>query len=600
MRYPQSFIDDLRRQTDIVRIVGDYVPLKKKGKDWLACCPFHKEKTPSFSVVPGKEIYYCFGCHRGGSVFDFVMEIERVAFPDAIKLVAEKSGVALPVLEGDERFRASRKAADEVIQLNTWAVEWWEQQLSRNVGVMHYLEQRGIGRATSQEFRLGYAPDAWDELGSFLKGKGATQGQIERSGLVVRKDEGGSYDRFRGRLMIPVCDTRGKVIAFGGRALKPDDVKYINSPETAAYRKGLHLFGLHLSRDSIRRAGFAILVEGFLDMIALYQAGVLNVAASLGTALTVDQSKLLSRSAKKIVINYDGDKAGVNAAKKAIETLLVDDFEIKVLVLPDGADPDEFVRAHGLSEYQKHRGKAQPYIQFVIDQSVHGRDLHRPAEKAAAADEVLQTLRAVTSRIQKREYFDIAMEELHIQDPTLRRELWAAVQPDRNGRDVTKAVTKHGQVKPTGAEQQLLELLISDAKLRDVIVPSVTPDVYESLPTAGLFRALVELSGDGAVIDFGSMSAKTDGDAIAADLLPGLMMYESVADNDRDENFSAARRCLAALRLMTIDRRIDEIRHEVITAERNGETSRLDELVSEQLKLTRKRATMRARTEETR
>src|SRR5918992_3421880 len=432
MRYPQTFIDDLKRQADIVRVIKDYVQLKKKGANWMACCPFHKEKTPSFSVSPAKEIFYCFGCHKGGSVFTFVMEIERVPFPEAIKIVADKVGMPLPKMVDDSRFEARRQEADIVIQLNAWAMEFWQQQLeSSNEGriAREYLKERGISEETQKAFRLGYAPDSWDSLLNFLRNKGALQEHIDRSGLVAKKEETNrSYDRFRGRLMFPVLDPQGRPIAFGGRTLKGEDAKYINSPETAAYVKGRNLFGLNLTRDEIRRQGFAILVEGFLDLIVPYQFGVKNIAASLGTAFATDQVKLLSRFARKVVVNYDGDRAGVQAAKKAIEILLSEDVEVKVLVLPDNSDPDEFLRKFGAQEYQRQRGEAQPHIQFVINQAVRDRKLGNPADKEAAIDEVLPYIRAVSSRLQKREYFDIAMDSLRISDGVLRRELWQSIR----------------------------------------------------------------------------------------------------------------------------------------------------------------------------
>src|SRR6266853_2088738 len=259
---------------------------------------------------------------------------------------------------------------------------------------------------TIQTFRLGFAPDSWEMLSSHLLQKGATQEQLEKSGLVVRKDEGGSYDRFRGRLMFPVIDAQGRPIAFGGRTLEPDgEPKYLNSPETAAYTKGRHLFGLNLTRDEIRKRKFAILVEGYLDLIIPYQFGVRNMVASLGTALTMEQAKLMGRFARKVVVNYDGDSAGVKAAKRAIETLLAEDFETKVLVLPDGADPDEFIRTHGVEAYHERRGQALPHIQFVLDQAVRDRNLLRPADKASSVEEALPFVRAVRNGIQKREYF---------------------------------------------------------------------------------------------------------------------------------------------------------------------------------------------------
>src|SRR5882724_1686225 len=511
MRYPQTFIDDLKRQADIVRVVQDYVQLKKKGANWMACCLFHKEKMPSFSVSPAKEIFYCFVCDKGGSVFNFVMEMERVSFPDAIKLVAEKSGVPLPKLIDDSRFEARRHESEDVIELNKWALEWWEQQLDSSGEARiarDYLLRREITEETCKTFRLGYAPDSWDALSIYLRQKGASQDQIDRSGLVVKKDEGGSYDRFRGRLIFPVLDIQGKPIAFGGRTLKDDDAKYINSPETAAYIKGRNLFGLHLTRDEIRRDGFAILVEGYLDLIVPYQFGLRNLVASLGTALTPEQAKLLGRFARKVVVNYDGDRAGVQAAKKSIEILLAEDLEVKVLVLPENADPDEFIRRFGVTEYQQRRAKAQPHIQFVIDQAVGDRSLHRPAEKAEAVEEVLPYIRAVRNRIQKREYFDMAMDELRICDAALRRELWQTLRiaVAESGGAGEKVLKRSGAVKPTVAEQRLLELLLSSEELRHTFLPKLQPDDYLDLPTAEIFKALLEIQRDGAPLNFEILS----------------------------------------------------------------------------------------------
>ncbi|HET6669213.1 MAG TPA: DNA primase [Pyrinomonadaceae bacterium] len=598
MRYPQTFIDDLKRQSDIVRVIQDYVTLKKKGANWMACCPFHKEKTPSFSVSPAKEIFYCFGCHKGGTVFNFVMEMERVPFPEAIRLVAEKSGVPLPKLELDSRFEARRSEIDDCIQLNKWALEWWEQQLEHggreSETAREYLAQREISNETRKTFRLGYAPDSWDALSSHLRQKGASQEQIDRSGLVARKEETGrSYDRFRGRLMFPVMDIQGKPIAFGGRTLKNDDAKYINSPETAAYIKGRNLFGLNLTRDEIRRQGYAILVEGFLDLIVPFQFGIRNLAASLGTALTPEQVKLLSRFARKVVVNYDGDRAGVQAAKKAIEILLTEDLEVKVLVLPDNADPDEFIRKFGVSEYQQRRGEAQPHIQFVIDQAVRDRKLTNPAHKEAAIEEVLPFIRAVRSRIQKREYFDIAMDSLRVTDPSLRRELWQSLR----GGETASAVVKRGasgHSEATPAEQRLLGVLLADEHLRRQILPLLQPEDYEDLPTAAIFRALGELEREHRDIDFESLSAKTEGDALATKLLPMLLISESL--HASNEHY-AAEECVQTFRLMKINHRIEEIMAERAAAEREENNEKVNSLTLEQVELARRRADLMPRLE---
>ena len=574
MRYPQTFLDDLKRQADIVRVVQDYVQLKKKGANWMACCPFHKEKTPSFSVSPAKEIFYCFGCHKGGSVFNFVMEMERVSFPEAIKLVAEKSGVPLPKLIDDSRFEARRNEADAVIELNKWALEWWEQQLESSGEARiarNYLKRREITDETRKTFRIGYAPDSWDALSMYLRQKGAPQDQIERSGLVVKKEEGGSYDRFRGRLIFPVMDIQGKPIAFGGRTLRDEDAKYINSPETAAYVKGRNLFGLNLTRDEIRRAGFVILVEGFLDLIIPYQFGVRNVVASLGTALTPDQARLVSRFARKVVVNYDGDNAGVQAAKKAIAILLAEDLEVKILVLPDGSDPDEFIRKSGVSEYQQQRGLAQPHIQFVIDQAVRDRKLSNPADKEAAIEEVLPYIRVVRSRFQKREYFDIAMDSLRIGDATLKRELWHSIRQGtgegaRAG-EAAKAAARRATIKPTVAEERLLGFVFANEELRSGVLSMLQPEDYEDLATAPLLRVLLELQNEHQEIDFNSLSEKLAETPELAELLPMLMMSESL--HASNEHYTPEE-CVFTFRLMKLENRIGQLRDEGALAEREG------------------------------
>jgi DNA primase len=598
MRYPQTFIDDLKRQADIVRVIQDYVQLKKKGANWMACCPFHKEKTPSFSVSPAKEIFYCFGCHKGGSVFNFVMEIERVGFPEAIRIVADKIGMPLPKMIDDSRFEARRHEADEVIQLNAWAMEWWQQQLesSKEARVARdYLVQRELNEETQKAFRLGYAPDSWDALSLYLRQKGATQQQIERSGLVVKKEEGsGSYDRFRGRLMFPVLDVQCRPIAFGGRALKSDETaKYINSPETAAYVKGRNLFGLNLTRDEIRRQGFAILVEGFLDLIVPYQFGVRNVVASLGTALTGEQAKLLSRFARKVVVNYDGDRAGVQAAKKSIEILLAEDIEVKVLVLPDNADPDEFIRRFGVTEYQRRRAQAQPHIQFVIENALRDRNLHRPAEKAEAVEEVLPYIRAVGSRIQKREYFDMAMDSLGIDRENVntsawRRELWQAVRDNRPTRSSAVHVVAK-QAKVTAAEQRLLGLLLADANLRHQVLPMLKKEDYEDLATAPLFEALLALDREGTEIDFEALMRRTEGDEFAASVVPMVMMNSSL--HGSNEHY-VAEECVSTFRRMKIEHRIEELKRELVVAEREDDSEKLVKLVAERIKLDAQRQTM--------
>jgi DNA primase len=590
MRFPQPFIEDLKRQADIVRIVQDYFPLKKAGTNWRAPCPFHKETKPSFNVNPAKEMFFCFGCHKGGTVFNFIMEMERVTFPEAIKIVAEKAGVQLPKLVDDDRFESLRRDSDQVIELNQWALQWWQDQLQSKAAapVRQYLKGRGIADETAKTFRLGFAPDSWEALSTHLRQKGASQEHLEKSGLVVKKDEGGSYDRFRGRLIFPVFDVQGKPIAFGGRILDPEgDPKYLNSPETPAYTKGRNLYGLHLTRDEIRRQGFAILVEGYLDLIIPYQHGVRNVVASLGTALTAEQVKLVGRFARKVLVNYDGDRAGVQAAKRAIETILAEDIEVKVLVLPDNADPDDFIRQNGVSEYNRRRGEAQPHIQFVIDQAVRDRNLNTPADKAAAVEETLPFIRAVRNRIQKREYFDIAMDGLRVQREQ-RRELWQQVRgaASTDGTAVQRVFVK--AERPTVAEEKLLGLLVANDELRKIILPRLEPADTSGLATAAIFRALKQQGTEEKEITFEALSEATASDPAAAEILPRILINEPA--ESFDESLADANSCLNALRLMKLDRDIEELTTQIAEADRAGEDERRDRLVMEKLELSKRRS----------
>jgi len=586
MRFPDTFIEDLKRQADIVRVVQDYVPLKKAGTNWRAPCPFHKETKPSFNVNPTKEMFFCFGCHKGGTVFNFIMEMERVTFPEAIKIVAEKAGVALPKMIEDDRFEARKRDSDQVIELNQWALQWWEDQLQSKAGtsVRHYLKERGITEETTKTFRLGFAPNSWESLSTHLRQKGATQEQLEKSGLVVKKDEGGSYDRFRARVIFPVFDVQGKPIAFGGRTLDPDgDPKYMNSPETPAYTKGRNLYGLHLTRDEIRRQGFAILVEGYLDLIIPYQHGVRNLAASLGTALTPEQVKLIGRFARKVLVNYDGDRAGVAAAKRAIETILAEDIEVKILVLPDNTDPDDFIRQNGVDQYNRRRTEAQPHIQFVIDQAVRDRNLNTPADKAAAVGETLPFIRAVRDRIQKREYFDIAMDGLRVQRDQ-RRELWQQVRGASTDNAAVQRV--FGKIeRPTVAEEKLLGLLVANNELRKIILPRLEPGDYQGLATATIFGALKQLGTQ--EVTYESLSAATAGNEDVAAILPRILISEPA--ESFDESLVDANSCLDALRLMKLDREIDELSTQIAEADRADDPERRDRLVMKKLELSKQR-----------
>jgi DNA primase len=379
-----------------------------------------------------------------------------------------------------------------------------------------------------------------------------------------------------------------------------DEPKYLNSPETAAYTKGRHLFGLSVTREEIRRKKFAILVEGYLDLIVPFQHGVRNVVASLGTSLTAEQGKLLNRFARKVVVNYDGDRAGINAAKRAIEVLLPEDFEVKVLVLPEGADPDEFVRAHGADEYNQRRGEAAPHMQFVLEQAMRDRNLHNPPEKSEAVAEVLPFVRAVRNTIQKREYFDIMMDALRVEDLSLRQDLWKTVSARESkgtdAEDVKKKVVRASVGAPTVAEKRLLELLLHDGELRRFVLPQVHESDFEGLATAAIFEALRRTDTEGVEVSFDSLSESLGGDPAQA-FLPELWMYESErAEGEAVDSFLAdAEGCLTTLRLMSYERRIREMAAEIAAAGRAGDEARHGALLMKKFELEKQLSALRPR-----
>ncbi|HQZ98252.1 MAG TPA: DNA primase [Pyrinomonadaceae bacterium] len=601
--FPQYFIDDLKNRADIVRIIQPYAQdLKKKGANWMACCPFHQEKTPSFSVNPAKGFYKCFGCGKGGSAFNFIMEMEGLNFPEAIKRVAEISGVMLPEPVDDvsyERTKKKReetkKLADQVIELNQMAVEFWEAELQgkskKAKEAREYLAKRGISDEIQKQFHIGFSPDSWDGLLTVLREKNIDEKLIEQSGLVsVNEEKERVFDRFRGRIMFPVLDVNGRPVAFGARALSPDDQpKYLNSPETAAYTKSEHLYGLFQAKDEIRKKKFAILVEGYLDLIALAQFGVKNVAASLGTAFTDQQSKLLSRFAKSVVINYDGDAAGIKAARRAIEHLLPQEFDIKVLVLPDGKDPDDFIRENGVAAYNESRGKATPFLRFALEASTTGRNLNNAKQKAEAIEDFLPVISAIRNNIQRRESFDQAMTFFHIEDVGLRRELWSTLKTaSANDTEyVTQRISRAARAKITLAERKLLELLVFDHELREIVLPQLEPSDYENLSSGELFDAFIEIHNSGKEITPESLLEHIGDDENSLDLAHELLQGKARREKDDvlDTVLHEAENCVFSLRNMAIANRIIEISREAAIAEQTGDGELFNQLTYEQLEL---------------
>src|ERR1700674_805453 len=364
-----SFAERVKQQADIVRVVGEYVQLKKAGQNFRGLCPFHSEKTPSFNVHATRQIYHCFGCGKGGDVFNFVMEMEKCEFPEAIRIVAEKCGIPMPrKKERSPEERNENQQRGALVEMHREAQAFFVKQLERALegkAARAYLEDRGLDKDAITQFGIGYAPSGGDVLLRVLKAKYAEK-LLAESGLVARDQSGRLFNRFRRRITFPIANESGKIVAFGCRALGDDQPKYLNSPETPIYSKSNVLYHLDRAKDALRRQDFAVLVEGYMDAIAVARAGISNVVASCGTSLAEPQIKLLSRFTRRVIVNYDPDTAGQTATERSISLLLEQDFEVRVLALPGQDDPDKFIRDQVREAYVQLLKVAPPYVDYLI------------------------------------------------------------------------------------------------------------------------------------------------------------------------------------------------------------------------------------------
>lgn len=374
MRFDDSKIEEIKSRIDIVELAAEYLSLKKAGRNYLGLCPFHQEKTPSFTVSREKQIFYCFGCGEGGNVITFLMKIANKTFPEAIKELAEKTGVILPQRLTGNDGRRNDSLREGITDLNLWAAQHYVRNLSSPAGriARDYLQARGITPETVKQFRLGFAPDMWRSLADHIEGSSLSLKMAEQAGLVVASKEGGFYDRFRGRLIFPIENVSGEIVAFGGRILEKGEPKYLNSPESPVYVKGRNLYGLNKTKEEIRKRGFALIVEGYFDLISLWNAGIGNVVASLGTALTREHLELLRRYTIEVVALFDPDEAGRKALDRSLELFLSMDMRAKALVLPGGLDPDDYVKEFGKNKLEELISNAQPLSDYYIENVLGG------------------------------------------------------------------------------------------------------------------------------------------------------------------------------------------------------------------------------------
>ncbi|MGA7796604.1 MAG: DNA primase [Candidatus Acidiferrales bacterium] len=553
-----SFADRVKQQADIVRVVGEYVRLKKSGQNFTGLCPFHSEKTPSFAVHPVKQIYHCFGCGAGGDVFKFVMEMDKITFPESVRAVAEKCGIAIPrARERTPEERKENQQRTSLVELHREAASFFTQQLNATPegrAAKAYLLDRGLDSEAMARFGIGFAPSGGEALLRAMKQK-FPEKALEVSGLFSRDQNGKLFDRFRRRVMFPIANDSGKIVAFGGRALGDDLPKYLNSPETPIYTKSNILYHLDRAKEALRQSDFAVLVEGYMDAIAVARAGISNVVASCGTSLTEPQVKLLSRFTRRIIVNYDPDTAGQAATERSLTILLEQGAEVRVLALPGGKDPDSFIRSEGAAAYTKLLKEAPPYVDYLISRA-RKMDMSTAEEKLRAVNFLMPYVQRIPDRILRSEWATRIAQQLRIEEPVLRESMRKAASERRS--EVKARPELVGRVgKP--AERRLVQMLIEAEEFRSQLAQEIRADeLHRGLESERILGVLVEACATGVRPDAAEL-------ALALEERDRRLLFEIAFESAAPPTWEEAQSCLAVLRRRRAEEELSTVQKQIET-----------------------------------
>jgi DNA primase len=560
-----SFADRVKQQADIVRVVGEYVRLKKSGQNFTGLCPFHSEKTPSFAVHPVKQIYHCFGCGAGGDVFKFVMEMDKITFPESVRAVAEKCGIAIPkARERTPEERRETQLRSGLVELHREAAAFFVQQLNTTPegrAAKAYLLDRGLDSEAMARFGIGFAPSGGEALLRAMNAKYAEKVLVS-SGLFslpagqAGRDQSGPerlFDRFRRRVMFPIANESGKIVAFGGRALGDDLPKYLNSPETPIYTKSSVLYHLDRAKEALRQRDFAVLVEGYMDAIAVARAGISNVVASCGTSLTEPQVKLMSRFTRRVIVNYDPDTAGQAATERSLAILLEQGAEVRVLALPGGKDPDSFIRTEGAAAYAKLLAEAPPYVDYLISRA-RKMDLATAEGKLRAVNFLLPYVQRIPDRILRSEWATRIAQQLRIEEPVLRESMRKAANERRS--EVKARPELVGRAgKP--AERRLVQMLIEADEFRSQLAQEILAgELHLGLEGERILALLVEACVSGSRPDAAAL-------ATALEERDRRLLFEIAFESAAPPTWEEAESCLAVLRRRRAEEELAAVQQEI-------------------------------------
>ncbi len=507
MPFPPAFLDELAARNPIEEVVGQYVNLKRSGSSYVGLCPFHGEKTPSFHVTPEKGLFYCFGCHKGGSVINFEMEIEGLSYGDAVRALAQRAGMSVP---DDEEYQSRYRRQERLWAISKEAARYFVSQLYAPAGVegLQYAQKRGMAKGTLTRFGIGFAPNNWDSLCKAMKAKGYTDEELLDAGLALKKNDS-IYDRFRNRLMFPIIDVRGNVIGFGGRVMDDTKPKYLNSPESEIFNKGKNLFALNVAKKS--KLGYLILVEGYMDAIALHQYGFDCAVASLGTSLTDEHARLLSRYTDQVVLIYDGDEAGQNATKRAIPMLEKAGLQVKVLQMRDAKDPDEFLKKFGADRFRLLLEESSNRVEYQLRAIQKKFDLSVDEERVKFISEAADFLGTLYSAVQREVYGNrvaeagkISPDAMKFEVDKARRRREALAKKKQEHIDLAPAISaqpksrtlRYDNIKSAMAEEMVLAQCLKDPAMMDE-TENLRPEEFSSPLLGRVFDQLRQQSRQG-------------------------------------------------------------------------------------------------------
>jgi len=576
MKFNDSFIDQVRNSVSLVDLVGRYVHLKKKGKDFAALCPFHAEKTPSFLVSESKQIFKCFGCGAGGDIFKFVVLIENLNFPESVRHLAESYGIPLP--QTSEGSRLETETRQLLFKIMASATSFFSRCLGENIGARQYLEDRDISPTTVERFAVGYAP-AGQKLLDSLKAEGYSLEQIAQCGLSRESDQGQPYDKFRNRIMFPIRDLSGRTIAFGGRVLGDGIPKYLNSPETPLYNKSHNLYPLEITREEIRRRDFAILVEGYFDCVVPFQFGVQNIVASLGTSLTESQARLLSRYTRNVITNFDPDTAGTSAAVRSIDLFLEQGFRINILQLPEGRDPDTYIRQEGVEAYRGLLKSSQSYLDFLVSHFMSlQKDAYSPKGKQEVLSEILPYLAKVPNKIERAEYSTRIAGRLRVDENLLLQELGKIPVKQQERLKLSQSV----QVDPVTPAETTLLIALLDAEWTAVVIQALTPDLLEGLRSREIFLQSLKFKELDRNFTPATLSQTLE-DETDRHLLEEMALRSQGHPISNELILGS----IQALRKKQLERMSRQVQHEIAEAERENSHSEIERLLTEKERLRR-------------